>query len=248
MDSGLRSGMRGISGPLGVETAMETIEELHPHGGDWLREIVFGLNDGLVTTLVFVVAVSAVTSGQLVRVALGELLAGGVSMGLGGYLAARTEREVLERRIATERQEIAQEPGEERTELRNIYRDKGLSGPLLDDVVTHLTADRERWLRALVQDELGVVGEDLARPWLQGALIAASFMVGALVPIIPFMASLSRPQVWAYGATAVVALILGAVKARYTCHGPARSGLELLALVTAGTVAGVAIGAVLGAV
>ena len=66
------------------------IEEQHPHSGDWLREIVFGLNDGLVTTLVFIMVVSNVGSTHLVLIALGEVVAGGISMALGGYLSADT--------------------------------------------------------------------------------------------------------------------------------------------------------------
>src|SRR6185437_6953200 len=97
-------------------------DEQHPHGGDWLREIVFGLNDGLVTTLVFIMTVSAVAgAGSLVLIALSEIVAGGVSMALGGYLSARTEHDILQQRIATERTEIADEPAEERAELRRIY-------------------------------------------------------------------------------------------------------------------------------
>jgi len=84
--------------------------ELHPHGGGWLREIVFGLNDGLVTTLVFVLAISAIAHPQIVLVALGELFAGGISMGLGAYLSARTEQAIVRQRIATERYEITHEP------------------------------------------------------------------------------------------------------------------------------------------
>src|SRR5216684_1161411 len=89
---------------------MEQINERHPHRGDWLRDIVFGLNDGLVTTLVFVMAVSEVAPGRLLLVVLGEVLAGGISMALGGYLSARTAKQVLDQRIATERYEIEHEP------------------------------------------------------------------------------------------------------------------------------------------
>ena len=90
----------------------------------------FGLNDGLVTTLVFIMAASVVaqTHNALLLVALSEVTAGGVSMALGGFLSARTERDILEYRIATERHEIATEPDEERAELRTIYRRKGMSG------------------------------------------------------------------------------------------------------------------------
>src|SRR5947209_20095181 len=120
---------------------MDQIDELHPHGGDWLREIVFGLNDGLVTTLVFIMVVSGLAFTHLVLVVLGEVLAGGVSMALGGYLSARTERQILDHRIEIELYEVKCEPEEERMELQEIYRNKGFSGPLLNQVVTHLTAD-----------------------------------------------------------------------------------------------------------
>lgn len=227
------------------ETTTHVAEELHPHGGDWLREIVFGLNDGLVTTLVFIMAVSAITAGHVVLVALSELLAGGVSMGLGGYLAARTANQVLDHRIATEHYEITHEPEEERAELRAIYRGKGLHGDLLDRVVDQLTADKDRWLAAMVRDELGVVAHEAEQPWLQGALVGGSFMLGALIPIVPFLTGLPWPQAWAYGLTALAALGLGAIKSRYTVTTALYNSLELLGLVTLGTVAGVAIGLVL---
>lgn len=226
---------------------MEQINEQHPHRGDWLREIVFGLNDGLVTTLVFLMVVSGVAPTHLALIVLGEVLAGGISMSLGGYLSARTAQEVLDRRIATERYEIKHEPEEERAELRAIYQDKGFSGPLLDRVVNHLTANDERWHRAMVHDELGVVAEERISPWLQGVQIGISFLVGGLIPTIPVLFSLPQVRWWAYGLTAVTALVLGAVKARYTPKSPVRAGLEFLAIVTVGTLAGVGIGLLLHA-
>jgi vacuolar iron transporter family protein len=127
---------------------MEQNTERHPHTGDWLREIVFGLNDGLVTTLVFLMAVSGAAPSNLLVIMLSEVMAGGVSMALGGYLSARTEQEVLDKRIAIEGYEVQHEPDEERAELRAIYRQKGLTGPLLDRVVEHLTANEHRWHQA----------------------------------------------------------------------------------------------------
>ncbi len=225
---------------------MDGIEEQHPHGGDWLREIVFGLNDGLVTTLVFIVAVSTVTPTHLIPIALGEMLAGGVSMGLGGYLSARTTVDVLEQRIATERLEIRSEPDEERAELRAIYQRKGLNGVLLDRVVEHLTATDERWLHSMMADELGLVDSPTERPsWVQGLMVGASFMIGAFVPIVPFALGVPAPQIVAYGLTALTAMVLGWIKARYTLKGPLRNSLELLAVITIGAVAGVAIGALI---
>ncbi len=171
-------------------------------------------------------------------------------MALGGYLSARTERDILEYRIETERQEIATEPEEERAELRDIYRRKGMAGALLDRVIAHQTSDHERWLNALVRDELGVVEEKPVAPWRQGLQIGASFALGGLIPTLPVLLGLPLPwmQVAAYGLTALTALGLGAVKARYSLKGPVRNGLEFLAIVTAGTVAGAVIGVALHAV
>jgi vacuolar iron transporter family protein len=221
---------------------MGQTQEQHPHRGDWLREIVFGLNDGLVTTLVFIMAVSAITPGRLLLVVLGEVLAGGISMALGGYLSAQTAKQVLEKRIATERYEIEHEPEEERAELRAIYRNKGFSGPLLHLIVGHLTANQERWHRAMVHDELGVVEDTVINPWSQGVQIGLSFVLGGLIPTVPVLLALPHVQWWAYGLTALTALVLGAIKARYTRQGPVRAGLEFLVVVTVGTLAGVGLG------
>ena len=225
-------------------------EELHPHRGDWLREIVFGLNDGLVTTLVFIMTVSSVAAASaVVLIAISEVAAGGISMALGGYLAAHTEQEVLAKRIATERYEIEHEPGEERAELRAIYQEKGLDGDLLNRVVGYLTADQGRWHRAMIRDELGVVEESSpAAPWVQGLLIGCAFVVGGLMPTLPFILALPQPRIWAYGAAAVAAIVLGVLKARYTIKGPVRSGLEFLAIVTIGTLAGIGIGLLVHAI
>ncbi len=195
---------------------MQHFTEQHPHGGDWLREIVFGLNDGLVTTLVFIMAVSAAAPSYLIVIVLGEILAGGVSMSLGGYLSAHTEQEILDHRIATERYEIEHEPEEEREELREIYQRKGFSGPLLNRVVGHLTADEERWHQAMVHDELGVVKNTRINPWMEGMQVGLSFVLGGLIPSIPLFLALPQARWFAYGLTAVTAIILGYIKSRYT--------------------------------
>src|SRR5258708_5931617 len=160
---------------------MDEIKEQHPHRGDWLREIVFGLNDGLVTTLVFIMAVSEVAPARLLLIVLSEVLAGGVSMALGGYLAARTAKQILDQRIATERYEIEHEPEEERAELVAIYQNKGFSGPLLQHVVNHLTANKERWHQAMVHDELGLVEDAHINPCLQALQIHLSFVIDGLI-------------------------------------------------------------------
>lgn len=219
--------------------------ELHPHGGDWLQDVVFGLNDGIVTTLVFVIAVGGVAASRIVLVALGEVIAGGVSMTLGGFLASRTAQEVLDERVATERHEILSEPDEERDELREIYRAKGLRGELLERVIRELTSDEQRWLQTMIRDELGITTDRQQNPLLRGCLIGAAFVLGGLVPVVPFAFHLHHRQWLAVALTALVALALGATKSRYTRKGPARGAIEFVGVVTIGTIIGIATSAAL---
>ncbi|MCL4508828.1 MAG: VIT1/CCC1 transporter family protein [Chloroflexi bacterium] len=219
--------------------------ELHPHHGDWLKDLVLGLNDGLVTTLVFGLGVSGVTSPRALGIALaGELLAGSCAMALGGYLAASTEREIRDQRVATERHEIQHEPAEEKAELLEIYQRKGFRGPLLDRVVDHLTADEERWLYALLHDEHGILPGDRISPWRKGLVIGIAFILGGIAPAVPLLLAPGLVgRAFAIIATALVAALLGALKARYTPRSVRASALQFLALVALGTLFGIAISA-----
>jgi len=99
----------------------------------------------------------------------------------------------------------------------------------------------------MVHDELGVVEDTHINPWLQGLQIGISFVIGGLIPTLPVFFSLPQARWWAYGLTALTAMVLGAIKARYTHQGPVRAGLEFLVVVTAGTLAGVGLGLLLHA-
>jgi vacuolar iron transporter family protein len=220
-----------------------SVEELHPHAGDWLRDAVFGLNDGVVTTLVFILAVSSVAATKILIVGIGEVIAGAVSMTLGGFLSARTEHEIIAQRVLTEREEIRAEPEEERAELRAIYAAKGLEGDLLDRVVADLTANDQRWLAAMMRDEHGITEPDPQSAIARGLGVGAAFLSGGLVPIVPFALHLHGAKWWAIALTALVASGLGIIKSRYTPKGALRGALEFVAIVAAGTLVGVGIGA-----
>ena len=221
-------------------------DERHPHAGGWLRDVVLGLNDGLVTTLVFVMTLSGIAHSRhtLIATALAEMLAGGLSMGFGGFLAGRADHELLAARVATERHEIATEPDEERRELRSIYRRKGFRGHLLEAIMEHQTATPERWLAAMIHDEHGITDDPPMSPVASGALVGVSFMGGAVVPILPFFFPLPRiaGEALAFALAAAAALALGALKSRHTLQTALRSGVEFFALAVLGALCGVAMG------
>src|SRR5437660_1049922 len=143
------------------------VEEQHRHPHELIGDVILGLNDGIVTTLVFALGVAGASTGNhtVVLAGLAEMLAGGVAMFLGGFLSGQSEREAAEHQIAVERHEIEHEPEEEREELRQIYEEKGFSGAQLATIVDHLTSDKERWLNTMIRDELLLRPDHLTNPW-----------------------------------------------------------------------------------
>jgi VIT1/CCC1 family predicted Fe2+/Mn2+ transporter len=162
---------------------------------------------------------------------LSEMLGGAVSMGLAAYASARAQFEFYQSEVQRERQEIERWPDRERDEIRGIYRSKGFAGGLLDEIVTHITADRERWANVMMREELGF-GADFADPPIRsGITVGLSYLLGAAIPVFPYL--FVRPQLGIYisACTTVGALfVIGAAKTLITSRSWWRSGLESMAI------------------
>jgi VIT1/CCC1 family predicted Fe2+/Mn2+ transporter len=222
--------------------------ERHAHPSDLIGSIILGLNDGIITTLVFALSVAGASGGvyrTVIIAGLAEMLAGGVSMFLGGYSAARATREAYHYQVGVEREEIEQEPEEERAEVTRMYQEKGFRGPLLDAIVHHVTSDPERWLHVMVRDELGAPPEEGSASWQLGLAVGLSFMIGALVPILPFLGHLPHPRPFAVLFSVVTLLVTGAARSRYSRKVWWRSGLEMVITGFIGAAAGYLIGQLL---
>lgn len=213
-------------------------EAWHRSGaGGLLRDLVLGSSDGLVGFLAFVAGVSASlpTQRSIVLAGFAEMFAGGTSMGLGAYLGAKSEREFYEKELRRERREITEMPQEEREEIRQIYRRKGFEGKELEMVVDRITEDKERWLRIMMHEELGLTQTAFVPPLQAGLGVGVSYMVGVLVPLAPYF-FLQRP--WALFAsmlaTFLVLFAVGAFKAGMTQRRWWKSGLEMACLGLAG--------------
>ncbi len=219
--------------------------ERHVHPSDLLGSIILGLNDGIVTTLVFVLSVDQASGNAhhtVVVAGLAEMLAGGVSMFLGGYTAARAMHEAYHYQVEVERQEIRQEPEEERAEVTEMYRAKGFGGPLLDAIVHHVTSDPDRWLRVMARDELGAPPEEGSKSWQAGLAVGLSFMAGALVPLLPFLAHISPVGLVSIVCSVVALTITGAARSRYSRKEWWTSAGEMVGIGLAGAGAGLLIG------
>lgn len=225
--------------------------ERHQHPNELIGEMILGLNDGIVTTLVFALSVAGASNGvyrPVIVAGLAEMFAGGISMFLGGYTAARAVREAYHYQVSVEQHEIAHEPDEERAEVRRMYQEKGFHGSLLDAIVRHITSDNERWLHVMVRDELGAPPEEGPEPWRSGLAVGLAFVVGALIPVLSFLAHIPAPSLVAAVLSLLALAVTGILRSRYSKKPAWRSGVEMIGVGLLGTLAGLIIGRVLEAI
>ncbi|HSL32500.1 MAG TPA: VIT1/CCC1 transporter family protein [Candidatus Limnocylindrales bacterium] len=214
-----------------------------------IREIVFGAQDGLVSTLA-VVATVAGASGQpfpVVVAGIAAALAGIFSMAAGEYIGSKSQREIWDAQVAKEREEVEERPGESEAEVAFMLSEEGLGDEDAARVAALMARHPEALLRTMVSKELGIqVHEEHGSP-LQGAfLMGFAFGAGAAVPIVPFLflpIEIALPV--AAGATGAVLFGIGVVKSRWTRRSPIASGLEVLALAAVAGVAGYLFGTVM---
>lgn len=207
-------------------------EQVHSAGGPSVRDLMLGLNDGLVASFAVTsgVAGAFAVSSIVVMAGLAETLGGAVSMGLAAFISARSQIEFYESEIARERDEIRRWPDRERDEIRAIYRTKGFTGELLDIVVRHITAEPERWANVMMREELGLAVESFDKPLRSGVTVGLSYLLGALIPVIAYFFVPPHLGVILSGIATVGALfVIGAAKTTITLRPWWLSGLECMA-------------------
>jgi predicted membrane protein (TIGR00267 family) len=175
----------------------------------------------------------AVSSINLIRFAgIAAMLAGTVSMFFGGILAARSEFDLYRADSRREAYEIENERGEEVAELKSLYRGKGLSEEEANLVVTKISADKDKFLEDMLTNELHIHESNLQNPIKIGVVIGLSFLLGAVVPLVPYFLSPVRmiSLEWSVGLSLVFLFAAGAWKGRIVKRKEWRSGLETLAI------------------
>lgn len=199
--------------------------------GGYLRNVVYGFNDGLTANFGLVAGVigaSASSQYHGVMVAgVAGLIADALSMGSSGYLAAESEREVFAHEIAMERDEIALMPEVERDELALIYQAKGIDAEHAQNLATQLMADPEQMLAEQVQEELGI-GVSTSSPFQEGWITGLATAVGALIPVLPFFMFQGRTAaIAAFSISMISHWVVGAARSVFTGRGVFRSGLDM---------------------
>ena len=199
--------------------------------GGFLRNVVYGFNDGLTANFGLVAGVLGATATQqhtaVVVAGVAGVIADALSMGSSGYLAAKSEQEVHAHEIAMERDEIAYMPELERDELALIYETKGMDPESARALADEALKDPERMLQEKIQSELGL-GAAGASPMREGWITGSATAVGALLPVFPFFIFRGTPAIITSFLVAMAAhFLVGAARSVFTGRGLVRSGFDM---------------------
>lgn len=218
----------GAPGPASIVG----VERWHvPSRGGNLRAAVFGINDGLLSnfSLVMGFAGAEAKPEYILLAGVAGLLAGSFSMAAGEYVSIRAQREVFEQQIAMEQQELEMSPKEEEEELSLIYQAKGIPENEAAQLARRIIENPKTAIDTLAREELGLDPSELGSPWTAAISSFIAFVIGAFVPVAPYLVT---SGVVAWGSSALFSFLalfaVGALLSIFTARGPLVSGARML--------------------
>jgi VIT1/CCC1 family predicted Fe2+/Mn2+ transporter/rubrerythrin len=229
------------SASTSVTTQPVEVEEWHGGGVESIRNVIYGVNDGLTATLGVLAGVGGASVAPRVVLigGLSAMVASGVSMAGGAYLSSKSQREVFEGQIAREAAEIEAMPELERAELIEIYRSKGLTPGEAATIVGRITSDKKVWLETQAREELGIDVAQFENPVREGVVAGVATLIGGVIPVAGYLLGrlVVGGAISGFGALAVAfsvcaafLFLIGSARSFFTGKGGVRSGLEMLAV------------------
>ncbi len=204
--------------------------EKHFTASEKVRDIVIGMSDGLTVPFALAAGLSGAVDNNrvIITAGLAEIAAGSIAMGLGGYLAARTDAEHYASERAREIRETIEIPNEEKREVAEVFEHYGLPGDLAKTAAHAMSKDRRRWIDFMMRFELGLEEPDPRRARTSALTIGLSYIAGGLVPLAPyFLLRTTGGALRGSIALTIVALLLfGYVKGRFTVKKPLKSAWQ----------------------
>ncbi|HEV7237158.1 MAG TPA: VIT1/CCC1 transporter family protein [Ktedonobacteraceae bacterium] len=204
--------------------------ERHFTAGETVRDIVIGMSDGLTVPFALAAGLSGAVSSTtiIITAGLAEIAAGSIAMGLGGYLAARSDAEHYNSERIREQQEIKEKTEAEKGEVMDVFVSYGLTKVESAPIVDALSKRPDAWIDFMMRFELGLEKPDPKRAFTSALTIAASYIVGGLIPLSPyfFFSPASSALLISVIATLLALLIFGYIKGRFTGARPFRSAVQ----------------------
>ncbi|OGX25403.1 MAG: hypothetical protein A3J51_04240 [Omnitrophica WOR_2 bacterium RIFCSPHIGHO2_02_FULL_45_21] len=225
---------QSLESPVGQRLKAWHGEDWHTPKGRIIRDVVYAVDTGLVTTVSFIAGISAslVTRERIVLAGLIQITSGALAIFFGAYISTKAQRNFFENQIERERREIEETPQKEIMEVREIFSDMGFSKEEQELAVKRITCDKDRWLKFMVQEEIGIRSELIDNPYEIGFLSSLSFILGALPAVAPFfiIEEVSRSLFFSALFVLFFLFILGVAKSRVTRIHWFLSGIETLAI------------------
>ena len=204
--------------------------EKHFTAGEVVRDIVIGMSDGLTVPFALAAGLSgaSISSRLIVTAGLAEIAAGSIAMGLGGYLAAKSDAEHYQSEREREQQEVLEKPKVEREEVAHIFRSFGLEKEHVAPVVEAISSHPKRWIDFMMRFELGLEKPNPKRALQSALTIAGAYIAGGLIPLFPYILLETAQTALKFSIlfTITALVIFGYVKGRFTGARPFRSAFQ----------------------
>ncbi len=206
--------------------------EHHLKSSATIRDIVIGLSDGLTVPFALAAGLSGAvnSSGIVVTAGIAEIVAGSIAMGLGGFLAGRTETDHYNSELKREYDEIERVPEQEKAEVKEVFAGFGLSAVLQDQIADEMARDKDKWVDFMMRYELGLEKPEANRATQSAFTIGASYVVGGVIPLSPyfFVANSQIALYYSCVITMVCLFVFGYFKSKVTGQPPFAGALKVL--------------------
>lgn len=235
---------------------MNTTKKQHPHNPNYihhqkernsstLRELVFGMEDGMVSTLGSVTGIAAATGDPFTTILAGLVIVSveSISMGVGSYLSSKSVRSIDERKLMEEKEELEQYPKEEEVELVGMYVKSGWSPALAKKMAKEAAQNEDLFLEEMAFRELKIIPDNLETPLENGIVMGVSYIFGGAIPLLPyFFLSTGSAIALSVFVTLIALFLLGVYITKYSKRKWFVSGFEMFALASAAALVGFVVG------
>lgn len=220
-------------------------EKLHnTFGGTYVKDLVYGANDGIVTTFAVVAGVAGATLSPTVVLILGfaNLIADGFSMAVGNYLGSKSELEYQRTEQAIEEWEAEHLPEEEAGEIREIYAKKGFTGADLDRAVQIITSNKKIWVEEMLAGEHGILPNGKSSPTKNALATFIAFSIAGFLPLLPYVFGIGNALMLSAATSGLAMFAVGAARTLITGKKWWRAGLEMFAVGALAAISAYAVG------
>jgi VIT1/CCC1 family predicted Fe2+/Mn2+ transporter len=206
--------------------------EHHLKSSDTIKDIVIGMSDGLTVPFALAAGLSgAITSsGIVVTAGIAEIVAGSIAMGLGGFLAGKTESDHYASELKREYEEVERVPEQEKMEVKEVFAGFGLSAKLQNEIAEEMAKDKDAWVDFMMRYELGLEKPEDNRARQSAITIGFSYIVGGIIPLSPyfFIADSQLGLYYSCAITSVCLFVFGYLKSKVTGQPPWSGALKVL--------------------